>query len=51
MSSDHQLQIIKDNIFSLGKNKKNFSNLGNKIKCKLYCKKQFSKNVEYKTEF
>ena len=32
----YQLQIIEDNNFSLGKNKKLIANLGNKRKCKLH---------------
>ena len=36
MFSEYQLQIIEDNNFSFGKNKKLIPNLGNKRKCKLH---------------
>ena len=36
MLSEYQLQIIEDNSFSLGKNKKLISNLSNKRKHKLH---------------
>ena len=36
MLSKYQLQIMKDNNFSLGKSKKLIPNLGNKIKYKLH---------------